>query len=648
MQIILGTIPFIFILLWSTVFYFRSPEGDRSWRWSLALASIALGAFVHVLTEVCSAFHLLRPMPILFIWIAIILLPLILLWQLRELIYPSNEFKRLRGKLAALPLWSLLTLIIAFALIFIMAVVPPPMNFDVQIYHLPRQIFWMMQGSVEPFVASHTHQISMPVLSEFMGLNLLLLTGGDSWHNLLQTFFLVVSCGIVTLIVRSTGGTARAQALALLFVVFVPVLFLEASNAKNDIILSFFILIPLLVGVNIWTGRWSASVALLLIASLSAGLAFATKGTALAYLIAPAILIIAACIRYRALRILLLGILPGMILAILPSAPQLRRNMEVFGSPAGPNLHHTNLHHDPLSIVGVSVRNAVGQFTCDSEPWNLKLEKQTRRLLSHIGVNADDPATTFEGQNFHLPYYAGLEDIVPAPVQTGFIILLPLALLIPSFRRSHGTIPLFAVIFFSLFLFCFIFRWQPWQGRLLIPAYFMAAPMAGMVLDILRPRWAPLVFVILELLTLKPHLMFAGQRPLFGDASIFRMLKSDQMSRMMPGRAEEIRKLTAYLKQQQIIQSVMIDGGSTEIYGLLREIHATRPDLSILSGHFDQPCQVDAVISTTIPFAGVPPPPINPNPPLPPGFQLAWNGSYYRIFVPSVTKSLPSMNKIIR
>ena len=648
MQNILGFLPFIFILLWSAVFYFRTSEDDRSWRWSLALASIALGTFVLLLTECCSASHLFQFWPLLSVWTVATLLPMYLLWMRRESIHPPYEFKRLRVKLGSLPPWAFLLLAVVFFLVLFMAVASPPMNFDVQIYHLPRQIFWMMQGSVKPFVASHTHQISMPVLSEFMGLNLLLLSAGDSWHNLIQTLFFVVSCGIVTLIVRSVGGTPRAQALSLIFVVFVPVLFLEASNAKNDIIISFFLLVPLLVGITIWTGRREASLPLLLVASLSAGLALATKGTAIAYLIAPAILIVVACIRCRSMKVLLLAILPGVILTILPAAPQLMRNMEVFGSPAGPNLHHSNLRHDPLSIFSVAVRNAVGQFTCDSEAWNLKLEKRTRKFLSVIGVNADDPATTFEGQSFHLPYYAGLEDIVPAPVQTGFIILLPLALLMPSFRRSQGMIPLFTVTFFSLFLFCFIFRWQPWQGRLLIPAYFMAAPMAGMVLDALRPRWIPWVFVIFVLLTLKPHLMYAGQRPLLGDASIFRMSKSDQMSRMMPGRAEDIQKLTSYLKEQGAFHSVMIDGGSTEIYGLLREIHATRPDLSILSGHFDQPCQVDAVISTTIPFAGVPPPPINPNPPLPPGFQLAWNGSYYRIFVPSVTKSLPSMNKIIR
>jgi len=119
-----------------------------------------------------------------------------------------------------------------------MAAVTPPMNFDVQIYHLPRQIYWMMQGSVQPFAASHTHQISMPVLSEFLGLNLLILSGGDAWHNLIQTLFLIAASGIVTRLAKSLGSSPRGQALAILYVIFVPVIFFEASNAKNDILLS--------------------------------------------------------------------------------------------------------------------------------------------------------------------------------------------------------------------------------------------------------------------------------------------------------------------------------------------------------------------------------------------------------------------------
>ena len=453
-------------------------------------------------------------------------------------------------------------------------------------------------------------------------------------HNLVQTFFLLASCGLVTLIAGSLGATPRAQLLSLLFVVLVPVIFFEASNTKNDIILSLFVLISLAVGVNIWTGRWNVSLPLLLLSALAAGLALSTKGTAIAYLPALALLIIAACIRTGAFRILLLAFVPSLLLSVLPAAPQLLRNMQVFHSPEGPNLHHSNLHHDPLSIASVALRNAVGQFTFGSESWNLMLEHETRSLLTYVGLNADDPSTTFEGQVFHLPYFAGLEDIVPAPVQTTLLLLLPFALLIPHFRRSRGMLPLFAVTFLSLLFFCLIFRWQPWQGRLLIPAYFIAAPMAGILLDILRPSWTPMAFILLELLTLKPHLMFAGQRPLIGGSSIFRMSKQDQISRMMPGRAEEIMKLTAYLKDHPEMHRVMIDSGATEIYGLLRSIYTSLPLVTILSGQADQPCLADAMIMTSTRDAGVQPPLIQINPPNPPGFKAAWRGSYYILFSP--------------
>jgi hypothetical protein len=413
----------------------------------------------------------------------------------------------------------------------------------------------------------------------------------------------------------------------------VPVAFFEASNSKNDVVLSFFVLLPLLVGINLWVGKWKASLPILLLASLAAGLALATKGTAIAYLPASALLIIIACIRSQSVRILILAIMPELLLAVLPATPQLFRNMQVFHSPAGPNLHHSNLLHDPLSIASVALRNAVGQLTCGSKSWNLMIEQKTRTLLSHAGLNADDPATTFEGQSFHLPYYAGLEDIVPAPVQTVLILLLPLALLIPSYRRFRGILPLFAVTFLSLLIFCLIFRWQPWQGRLLIPDYFMAAPLIGLLLDLLKPVWLPFVITALELLSLRPHLMFAGQRPLLGGASIFRMSKNAQMSRMMPGRADELERLTEFLKLSHP-STIVIDGGSTEIYGLLREIRTALPLTYLVSTHTTNPSKCDFLIIPRVPYAGIAPPPRDAFPNCPIGYKMEWKGDYYLVFIP--------------
>jgi 4-amino-4-deoxy-L-arabinose transferase-like glycosyltransferase len=434
--------------------------------------------------------------------------------------------------------------------------------------------------------------------------------------------------------VASLGGRTRAQGLAVLTILLLPVAFFEASNAKNDIILSLFVLFPFTAGFRLWLGHFKPDLPLLLTAALAAGLAVATKGTAVVFLLPSAILIAAACLQHRAGRILLLALLPGLMLALLPPLPQMVRNQLLFHSPAGPNLHHGNLSHHPADVLNVAIRNIGGQFTCDSSAWNRRLESTTRILLKELRLNPDDPATTFEGQTFHLPYFAGLEDIVPAQVQTLLLILLPIAFLFPSLRRRPGFIPLFICTYGSLLLFCLIFRWQPWQSRLLIPSYFMAAPLIGVMLDQLRPSWLVLVVTFAELLSLRPHLVYAGQRPLLGGHSIFRMSRDEQMSRMMPGRLQELAELVSELRKAppSVIQ---IDGGATEIYGLLRALQIGIPATILHSGSAEHPAEGSPwIIQSTTRDAGVAPPPRDPSPSPPSGYRVFWIGDYYRVFNP--------------
>ncbi len=634
MRIILGSLPFVATVLWSLVFYYRSSSDKRSLRWSLALGCVSLGTFTLTLSEGLSVTHLLHHGPVLLTWAAVCVIPVLLLWLRRESIDPASEIVRLRKKLSSLPL-LLLTITFTFLLIIVMAAVTPPMNFDVQIYHLPRQIFWMMQGSVEPFPATHTHQISMPVLAEYIGLNLLFLSGTDTWHNLVQTLFMAASCGIISLMVRDLGGSPRAQGLAVLSALLVPAAFFEASNAKNDLILTLFVLVPLGAGLRLWSGHSKPNLSLLLTAALSAGLAIATKGTAVVYLIPSAILILIACLRQRAGKILLMAIVPGLLLVILPPLPQMLRNEVLFHSPAGPNLHHGNLSHHVSDVLNVAIRNTAGQFTCNSAYWNAHLESATRSILGFLGLNPDDPTTTFEGQRFHLPYFAGLEDIVPAPVQTLLILFLPISLLLPNLRQLSGIIPLFLCLFGALFLFCLIFRWQPWQSRLLIPGYFMAMPLIGIMLDHLRPSWLPFMIMAAAASALRPHLLYAGQRPLFGGSSIFRMSSGDQMSRMMPGRAGEIVELISVLGKTppSVIQ---IDGGATEIYGLIRAIRIGLPGTILRSGSADQTAEgFPWIIQSTTKDAGVTPPPRGESSAIPSEYRFYWEGNYYRVLVPT-------------
>ncbi|MCE9587148.1 MAG: glycosyltransferase family 39 protein [Verrucomicrobia bacterium] len=515
------------------------------------------------------------------------------------------------------------------ALIFVMfrmAMASPPCNYDVQSYHLPRQIYWLMQGSVEHFDATYPFQNCHPVLSEFLGLNLMLLSGGDAWHNLSQWFFFTAACGVLTLMVKSIEGSPRAQALAVLFVALVPVVFFEASNAKNDIMASFFILIPLLIGLRICSKEWKVEVALLLLAALAAGLAMAAKGTAVSYLPPIALLLLVATLRAGAWRSLAVALLPGVMIVGIVILPNTIRNLHSYCSITGPSVGMTNERYDPDSVLGVCIKNVANQFAWGSDFSIHQVELVTRNLLLSLGLNPDDPYTNIGaaqlgGPNLHFFYFLGCEDVIPSPVQTGLCLLIPFFLLIPAFRKGSGTIALSCVLMGSFLLFCAIFRWQPWGGRLLIPAFFMAAPLVGKAEDLFRPKWIPILVTALMMAFLWQHISYTGQRHLLGWWSVFRMPKEEQMSVAFTGRMEEIRKVAGILKEKHAT-NVMVDGKDSPIYGLLREVHMELSLVRLRSGHLAAPNNADAIVEAVSGDEGV----------VPMGYHLDWSGKYYRVY----------------
>jgi len=623
---LLGVVPFFATLIWTLFFYLRGTTSERSWRWSLSLACILLGIFVLLLTETLSVLHALAFALVLSSWCIYLLVPTTLLIIGQMPVNWGHERERVWSIIRQVPVWMAVSILALLYVMFRMAVASPPCNYDVQSYHLPRQLFWLMQGSVKHFDASYPYQNSHPVLTEDLGLNLMMLSGGDAWHNLTQLFFFLAACGVVTLIAREIGGGVRAQMLSLLFIALIPVVFFEASNSKNDIVASFYILIPLFIGLRIWNSVIRSTGPLLLLAALAAGLAMATKGTAVAYLPASALLLLVASLRSGAWRSIALAVLPGVLIVMLVILPNSLRNLETYGSITGPSAGMSNDSHDPGSVVGVAIKNVANQFAFGSEGSIHCCEVVTRRILTSLGKNPDDPYTNIGaaqlgGANLHFLYAVGCEDEIPAPVQISLALLIPIFLLIPAFRKGSGTIALTCVLIGSFLLFCAIFRWQPWGGRLLIPAFFMAAPLVGKAEDLFRPKWLPILITALEMAYLWPQISNTGQRHLLGWWSVFRMPKEEQMSIAFPGRLEEIRKIAGTLKENHVTQ-VVIDGKDSAIYGLLRELHHDLPDLKLHSGHLANPNNVDAIVEAVS----------GGEEGVPKGYSLVCSGQYYRVY----------------
>lgn len=630
MQTLLGALPFGAIGAWTAFFYFLGGSVSRGWRWSLALSCTVLGVFVLVLTELLSSTHGLHAGYAVVAWALYLLSPIVILFKRRELIDVMAEVVRFVGKVKQVPIWMLVVILLLGGVTLLMAVASPPMNFDVQSYHLPRQVFWLMQGSVQHFNATYPFQNCHPVLTEYLGLSLMLLSGGDVWHNLVQWIYFVAACGMVTLITRSIGGNGRAQALAILFIALVPVAFFQASNSKNDIVASFFILIPLLIGLRIWNRGWNAKVRLLLLAALGAGLAMASKGTAAAYLPPIAFLILIACLRVGAWRSVLLALVPGIVLVAVTILPNSLRNLNTYHSLTGPSAGMTNERHDPGSVLGVAIKNIANEYAFGADESIHAVEIATRKVLESLGLDPDDPytdlgAAQLGGARLHFFYFVGCEDIIPAPIQTTLSLLIPFFFLMPEFRRRGGTIALGGVVLGSFILFCALFRWQPWGGRLLIPFFFMAAPLIGNAGALIFPQWIPLAVTALGILFLQPHMMFHGQRHLFGWQSVFRLSKEQQMSIAMAGRYEEIRCVMDHLKNRGI-REILIDGNDSPNYGLLRQLRVTFPQVMLRSGQVHHPGQADAIVESSSAPVAMGSGELQ-------GYHLIWSGKFYSLYL---------------
>jgi hypothetical protein len=124
--------------------------------------------------------------------------PLLLWWGVPAIGIGRSCIRGPRVSLALLPQdkGARIALVAAGLLLgitFLVSALTPPNNADALTYHLPRQVYWMQQHSVANFPTSNWRALSMPPLTEFAGVQLLILSDDDRWLNLISWFALVLT-----------------------------------------------------------------------------------------------------------------------------------------------------------------------------------------------------------------------------------------------------------------------------------------------------------------------------------------------------------------------------------------------------------------------------------------------------------------------
>lgn len=501
------------LLAWTWAYRGRTP-----WRLAFLQALITFGAMTVVITEALSPLAAIDRTPVLVCWCLVGAASLLL--RLRPPI-PDGKVSR--------PPWFVLACIAVIAgmaaLVAATAILSPPNSADAMSYHLPRVVYWMQHHSVAFFPTQYLGQIMLQPVTEYVMLHAHLLAGSDRFTNLVQFAAYVGSIVGVSSAARELELSPRAQAMAALFCATLPNVILQASGAKNDLVLALWLVCVILFAI-----RWACSRSTqdLIFLALSTGLALGTKGTA--YLFVPPALaagVLAAGLRlpWRRWAVAVAAIAAGVLLI---NAPQYARNYDLSGSVMGFDSAQGDgffrWRNEPFGwkpTVSNLLRNTSEQLGARSEQWNQWVFDAVVSLHHRLGIDPQDAGTTWRWTEFRPPRNSNHE----ADANNRWhLLIIAMAVWIAIYTAIVGRERRWLYYCIGpvggFLAFCFYLKWQPFFSRLEAPLFVLSAPLAAMALHRFRATVVHVGLCLLLVSNSRLALLQNWTRPLKGASNI--------------------------------------------------------------------------------------------------------------------------------
>jgi hypothetical protein len=459
-------------------------------RLAVARAAVVLGGYGVVSVEVLSAFDLLTTGGVIAVWVLALAVVGTAAWLRRHRTAPGGGQA---GPLLSERWYALSRAerILALAVVglvvaeLVLALASPPNTYDSQTYHLPKIEHWAAQHDVDFYPVRIHRQVTYAPGAEYLLLHLRLLTGVDTLYALLQWSAGVVAILLATRLTAQLGGSRRAQLLAAFVLAAAPAVVLESSSTQTDLVVAAWV--ACLATLVLDGVRGAPIRQTVLLFGVATGLIALTKQTGL-FAAAPLLLwwglarISRADRRVRTTAGVVgsAAVVLGLTAAI--AGPFVWRVYTEFGHPLGPDYLRNSItmqRHDPAALLVNGVR--LGQSVLDTpipglSDWSAA---GVRALGRAVGVDASDPAITFDHTTFPETVWYPSEDKAAYPVQALLMIAGTLAALAGRGRpRAYA-----AVILVALVLHTALVKWQPWGNRLFLYLAVLAAPLAGLLVD---------------------------------------------------------------------------------------------------------------------------------------------------------------------
>ena len=445
---------------------------------------IGAGAALALGTEILSLFHLFSFAPVLVLWSMTGLGSAFAMRAARKQQGHDSRVDRLPWQRDELFLVGLTGVLVTCALVS--GLLCPPNSWDSMVSHMPRQVRWIQQGSLEHFPAHVIQQLVRGPYAETLQASLQLLTRTDLTTQCVSWMALLGCALYVALNAAELGASRRAQLLGCVAAVSVPIAFLEASTTKNDVMVAMWALAAVWLTIRAFRSRvMSRGDALLL--GLALGLGGLTKATF--YLMmcpfVPVIGVMLLRLRLRLRERWKYGILIAAAF-LLVNLGHWTRNVLAFEGPLGPDdamsLQYNKARSMPRFLSRV-VREASLELATPFDASNRRVESAVLRIHQWLGLDVLDPATTYPNRPFQVLFLPHNEYQAAAPVHFILFLFLPLAGLLVR-RRLAPCWWIVAGVPWAIFLWiCLVSNWEPFLNpRLhLLPFFLTAGALAAWV-----------------------------------------------------------------------------------------------------------------------------------------------------------------------
>ncbi len=526
--------PFILLLTWLVLLGWNQRLlYDISGRLALFLAAAVWGAWLALSSELLGWLHAISFAGLLAAW----LLPLVFilavpglrraLWRGKDQLLASLYSLRQRSRLETL---LVVGLALEAGLLLVVAWMAPPNTNDAMQYHLARVMHWLQDGSLAHYPTAIDRQLWQPPWAELAILNLMGLAGSDRWANLVQWAAFIGAWIGVSGLAASLDASGKGQLLAIWVCATLPMGILQATASQNDLVAAFW-------AVGVWfivvkahrqcvhspqrgvAGlTWPEWVGL----SLLVGLGVLTKGTftvfalqALAWLLVSALRWIRASLAKRGWWQLAGVFLLGVVLVLLLNGSHWARNMQTYGSPFGPRDAQTGLTNQPTGVAGTYsnlLRNIAQEAATPLGVVNSVIDGAVDTLHAWVGLDSASEGFTHGAGDggFFIQYSNNNEELA------GYLLhfLLGVVVLASVFIQRHlPSRAVFGTVLCTGFLFyCFLFRWQPWGNRLVLPLYVIGSALMGAWLEGIG-RFGRVLVAPLLLVAALPALLTNTSRP---------------------------------------------------------------------------------------------------------------------------------------